>query len=36
MVELPDDVTQHTNPGREILKAFAIAGYWPQLTVRNW
>jgi Uncharacterised protein family (UPF0175) len=27
MVELPDDVTQHSDPGREILEAFAIEGY---------
>ena len=26
-VELPDDVAQHTDPGREILEAFAIEGY---------
>ena len=26
-VELPDDVTRHTNPGREALEALAIEGY---------
>ncbi|HXB69011.1 MAG TPA: UPF0175 family protein [Candidatus Acidoferrales bacterium] len=26
-VELPDDVAQHPNPGREVLEALAIEGY---------
>ncbi len=26
-VELPDDVTQHSEPGREILEAFAIEAF---------
>jgi hypothetical protein len=27
MVEIPDDLSQHTDPVREALEAFAIAGY---------
>jgi predicted HTH domain antitoxin len=26
-VQLPDDLTQHPNPGREALEALAIVGY---------
>lgn len=26
-VQLPDDLTQHPNPGREALEALAIEGY---------
>jgi hypothetical protein len=26
-VELPDDISQHTNPGREALERLAIEGY---------
>jgi predicted HTH domain antitoxin len=26
-VDLPDDVAQHSNPGREALEALAIEGY---------
>ncbi len=26
-VELPDDLVQHSDPGREALEALAIAGY---------
>jgi predicted HTH domain antitoxin len=26
-VQLPDDLAQHPNPGREALEALAIAGY---------
>jgi predicted HTH domain antitoxin len=26
-VELPDDVAQHLNPGREVFEALAIEGY---------
>ena len=26
-VELPDDVTEHANPGQEALEALAIEGY---------
>jgi len=26
-VSLPDDLTQHTNPGREALEALAIEGF---------
>ena len=28
-IELPDDIAQHTNPGREALEALVIAGYSP-------
>jgi predicted HTH domain antitoxin len=27
MLELPDDVAHHANPGREILEAFAVEAY---------
>lgn len=27
MVELPDDLAQHPDPGREALEVLAIAGY---------
>jgi len=26
-VEVPDDLTRHPNPAREVLEAFAIGGY---------
>jgi predicted HTH domain antitoxin len=26
-VQLPDDLTSHTNPGREALEALAVEGY---------
>src|ERR1700690_4090093 len=27
IVELPDDITRHSDPGREALKALAVEGY---------